>query len=164
MGKVKFTDYKKIFEEKKKPVSFNEAINSRRNIRFEFSNKDFEFIETDFKPLDKIFSMLGAFLNREEILLLINEGEWFVEFSKLDIIEKCKSLKERYFLVIGKYINCPIGCCSLEGLSDTHKEEPDAKFYEISEEEFLNFENMEYEPEGKDWIAESKSYQEIMLV
>lgn len=59
--------------------------------------------------------------------------------------------KERYFLIIGSHINYPMGCCTLQGIKDVHEEEPDAKFYEITKEEYENFDNQEYSKDT-DWL------------
>lgn len=68
---------------------------------------------------------------------------------------------ERYFLIISNYINYPMGCCSTCGIEGVHDEEPDAKFYEITKEELEKFGEEKY-PKDKDWLAESKFYDEIV--
>jgi len=68
--------------------------------------------------------------------------------------------KERYFLIIGNYINYPMGCCTLQGIKDIHEEEPNAKFCEVTKEEYENFDEQEY-AEDIDWLSISKSYDEI---
>jgi hypothetical protein len=82
----------------------------------------------------------------------------------LKIVEQLQS--ERYFLIIGVGINHPMGACTSYGLHDVHEEEPDAKFYEISEEEFDRFgETMGdsvYTGLKKNWVAESKFYTEVL--
>lgn len=69
-----------LTEEKINPVSFQEAMNSGKNIRFEFKNESLEVLETEFKPLDKILATMNANMKSEEIALIINQGNWFVDF------------------------------------------------------------------------------------
>lgn len=34
-------------------------------------------------------------------------------------------------------------CCTLQGIKDVHEEEPNAKFYEVTKEEYKNFDEQE---------------------
>ncbi len=70
-------------------------------------------------------------------------------------------VKQRYFLIVGSRIKRPMGCCTSSSLADAHSEEPDARFYEISKEEFDRFEDMDYSADVRDWIAESKPYSAL---
>ena len=77
--KANFSQHKLTSKEINQPVSFQEAVDSGKNVRFEFRNDDLKVIETEFKPLDKLFSIMNTNLDTEEISLIIREGKWFIE-------------------------------------------------------------------------------------
>lgn len=88
-------------------------------------------------------------------IVLMNQSDFKIEIvNKIEIINEVK-----YYLIIGGYINEPMGCCTSLGIKDVHHEEPDAKFYEISKEEFEQFDKNIY-THDRDWLSISKSFNE----
>ena len=55
------------------------------------------------------------------------------------IKQKISPSRRRYFFIIGSHINYPIGCCTIDGIMSVLEEEPGSRFYEITKEEYENY-------------------------
>ena len=68
-----------------------------------------------------------------------------------------------YYYIIGACINCPMGVCTNEGALDVFEEEPNARLFPITEEEYTAFCDGRMKPAKEfDWMSASLTREEVV--
>ena len=121
------------------------SLNTKKLIAINFFNES-----------KKLATMLS---NKEQLSDL--ERNWLESYTMLN--DFYESLKTDHYLIIDGNNEEPLGICTKDGLIDVHKEEEQASFVKISENEFKLFNNSNGKIIPPDW-KERKVYKYIELI